>query len=205
MKFTLKSQMLLALFVGLLIAMNTLGIKIVEFFGASVSVGIFLMPLTFLITDIVAEVYGRKVAQQFLIAGLSTLAVFFAFAWIFVGLEPHERFTIDDSYVAVFQSSLRIMAASMVAFLLSQTHDIWVFEFWRKKTRGKHLWLRNNASTIVSQAIDTLLFMFIAFYGISPQFTAAFVLQLAWSYYLFKIIFALMDTPLVYAGARWLK
>ena len=98
-----------------------------------------------------------------------------------------------------------MIIASIIAFVVSQTHDVWAFEFWKKKTHGKMLWLRNNASTMVSQVIDTLLFMMIAFYGISDKFTFGFIITLAIPYYLFKIAFAALDTPFVYLGARWLK
>jgi uncharacterized integral membrane protein (TIGR00697 family) len=89
--------------------------------------------------------------------------------------------------------------------MISQYHDIITFEFLKKKTNGKALWLRNNLSTMASQLIDTILFMFIAFYKIAPQFNFSFVLQLCIPYYLFKILFALIDTPFVYIGVKWLK
>ncbi len=200
-----KLQILLGLFVSMLIAMNILGIKIISIFGISASVGIFMVPLAFLISDVVAEVYGKKQAQTFVWSGLIALVVFFIFTWVCVQLPPHARFTSDASYREVFSMSFRIMAASVIAFLLSQLHDIWAFEFWKRVTKGRMLWFRNNASTLAAQAIDTLIFMFIAFYGITPKFDVLFVLQLTWPYYLFKTFFAALDTPLVYIGARWLR
>jgi len=120
-------------------------------------------------------------------------------------LPPASRYTTNEAYITIFHGSLRMIIASLIAFAISQTHDIWAFEWWRNKTNGNMLWLRNNASTIVSQAIDTLLFMFIAFYGINEKFTALFILQLCLSYWLFKVLFALLDTPFVYAIVWWLK
>jgi len=93
----------------------------------------------------------------------------------------------------------------LVAFTLSQTHDIWAFNFWKQKTKGRFLWLRNNLSTIVSQFIDSTIFMFIAFYAITPKFTVGFIFSLIIPYWLFKIAFAILDTPLVYAGVKWLR
>ena len=101
--------------------------------------------------------------------------------------------------------SFRIFIASIAAFLISQLHDIWAFNFWKQKTRGKHLWLRNNLSTIVSQLIDTTLFMFIAFYAVSPQFTIAYTFSLVIPYWILKVVFALFDTPFVYLGVWWLR
>lgn len=202
----LRLNILLGLFVGLLIGMNMLGVKIVTLFGISVSVGIFMVPLTFLITDIVEEVYGKKVTNQFIIAGVITLLIVLLYTALFVALPPHERYAADNAaYTAIFGSSMRIIIASLVAFLLAQLHDIWAFNFWKKKTKGKALWLRNNFSTFVSQAIDTFVFMMIAFYQISPKFDLAFIIQLSIPYYLFKMLFAVLDTPLVYLGVWWLK
>jgi len=200
-----KIKLLLGLFVFLLVAMNLMGGKITSLFGVSVSVAIFMVPLTFLITDIVEEVHGRKLAGQFVGIGVICLAVLFLYTALFVNLAPHERYLANEEYRTVFGSSLRIMLASITAFFLSQLHDVWAFAFWKEKTDGRFLWLRNNASTIVSQAIDTLVFMLIAFYQITPAFTLGFILELAVPYYLFKIAFAALDTPFVYLGVRWLR
>ena len=200
-----KLNILFGLFVGLLIGMNLLGSKIIGFFGLSTSVAIFMVPLTFLITDIVSEVYGKKMARQFLLAGVTALLMVLAFTSVFLLLEPHERYLNNEAYGTIFGASLRIMIASIIALVISQFHDIWAFSFWKKKTGGRFLWFRNNASTVVSQGIDTLLFMFIAFWHVAPQFDALFILQLALPYYLLKITFAFFDTPLVYLGVRFLK
>ncbi|OHA70782.1 MAG: hypothetical protein A3D64_01815 [Candidatus Wildermuthbacteria bacterium RIFCSPHIGHO2_02_FULL_49_9] len=200
-----KLNILFGLFVGLLIGMNLLGSKIIGFLGLSTSVAIFLVPFTFLITDIVSEVKGERMARQFLLAGVAALLMILVVTSVFVVLEPHARYAHNDSYVTVFGVSLRIMVASIIALVLSQYHDIWAFEFWRRKTHGRFLWFRNNASTMVSQAIDTLLFMFIAFWHVAPQFDSLFILQLALPYYLLKILFAGLDTPLVYLGVRLLR
>lgn len=205
MQHTLKLHILLGIFVGLLVGMNLLGGKIIGFFGISTSVAIFMVPFTFLITDIVAEVHGKKTAREFLISGVLALLLILVFISVFIQLEPHERYPFNEEYKTIFGASLRIIVASMTAFILSQFHDIWAFGFWKEKTRGKMLWLRNNLSTMVSQAVDTLVFMFIAFYQVAPQFDAMFIIQLAIPYYLFKMLFAVLDTPLVYLGVHWLR
>lgn len=201
-----KLMVLLSLFVGLLIGMNLLGSKIVSLLGIPVSVGIFMVPLTFLITDIVAEVHGRKTAQWFIYGGVIALLMTLAYVTLFVYLEPQSRFSsLNGAYVTTFGLSARIIIASIVALVVSQLHDIFAFEYWKKRTHGKMLWLRNNLSTIVSQMLDTIIFMFIAFYQIAPKFTAMFILSLAVPYYLFKVVFAIADTPLVYLGVKWLR
>lgn len=205
MKNDLKLHLLLGLFCGLLVGMNLLGGKITTLFGISVSVGIFMVPLTFLITDIVEEVHGKKVTQQFIIAGVITIIIIFLYTALFVVLEPHARYSFNEAYKTIFGASLRMMIASLVAFTLAQTHDIWAFNFWKEKTKGRFLWLRNNLSTIVSQFIDTSVFMFIAFYQLTPKFTFAFIFSLIIPYYLFKVLFAALDTPFVYLGVKWLR
>lgn len=200
-----KLQILFSLFIALLVGMNLLGGKIVSLFEISVSVGIFMAPLTFLITDIVEEVYGKEVVKNFIIGGVISLVMIFLYTALFVYLEPHSRYDFNYEYGIIFSSSLRMIIASIVAFILSQTHDLIAFEWWKKKTKGKALWIRNNLSTITSQLIDTFVFMMIAFYNITPKFTLMFILQLAIPYYLFKVLFAILDTPFVYLGVKWLK
>lgn len=200
-----KLSLLLWLFCSLLIGMNLLWTKITTLFGISVSVWIFMVPLTFLITDIVEEVHGKSVSRQFLKIWVICLFVMSLYTLLFVALEPNPKYASNAEYTLIFGQSMRIIVASIVAFALGQMHDIWAFSFWKKKTDWKYLWLRNNASTIVSQAIDTLVFMMIAFYMVTPKFTFEFILQLAIPYYLFKIAFAALDTPLVYAGVKWLR
>ncbi len=202
---SLKLNVLLGIFVGLLIGMNLLGAKIITVLGVSVSVGIFMVPITFLITDIVAEVFGKKIATQFLVSGVIALLMIFVYTWIFVQLSPNERYTADEAYKTVFESSLRIIIASVVAFVFSQFHDIVAFEWWKTKTKGKMLWLRNNMSTFISQAIDTFIFMMLAFYQMTPKFDFGFVMRLAIPFYIFKLVFAVIDTPFVYLGVRWLR
>ncbi len=200
-----KLQILFSIFISLLVGMNLLGGKIVSLFEISVSVGIFMAPLTFLITDIVEEVYGRETTKIFIIGGVISLIMIFLYTSLFVYLEPHSRYDFNSEYGIIFSNSLRMIIASIVAFLLSQTHDLIAFEWLKKKTKGKALWLRNNLSTIISQLIDTLVFMMIAFYNITPKFTLMFILQLAIPYYIFKVLFAFLDTPFVYLGVKWLK
>jgi queuosine precursor transporter len=200
-----KLTILSGIFIAGLLAANLLGSKVTILFGAAVSVGIFAYPLTFLITDAVSEVYGKKKTKQIVWAALIAQVLVLILVYVSIKLPPAERYSFNSEYVTVFSGSIRMIIASLIAFIVSQLHDIWAFEFWKSKLHGKYLWFRNNASTFVSQAIDTLLFMFIAFYGISDKFTAGFILELSVSFWLFKIAFAALDTPFVYALVSWLK
>ncbi len=205
MKLDVKTSILLGIFVALLILANLLGSKVISIFGLIASVGIFVYPVTFLITDIVAEVHGRRLSLLFVYVGFIALLVTLVYTFIGIYYPPASIYTNNDAYRTVFSNSLRVVIASLTAFLISQTHDIWAFHFWKKKTNGKHLWIRNNLSTIVSQFIDTVIFMFIAFYQVAPQFTALRVWYMIVPYWLIKVGFALADTPFVYLGVKWLK
>jgi len=200
-----KTDILIAVFIAALIAANLLGTKITTILGVSVSVGIFAYPLTFLVTDVIEEVHGKSRTKNLIIAGFVTLILLFILVAISTRLPAAARYEHNEAYTTIFGSSLRMIIASLIAFVISQTHDVWAFDYWKRKTKGKFLWLRNNASTWISQFVDTTIFMFIAFYQISPKFDAAFIFTLIIPYWLFKIAFAALDTPLVYAGVRWLR
>lgn len=201
----LRLYIIFGLFIGFMIGMNVLGGKIIPFGPFQVSVAFLIVPLSFLMTDIVEEVYGKKKARQFVIAGVISLIVFLAFIILFLILPPAQRFTQNEEYKAIFGTSARIVFASIVAFLLSQLHDVWAFWFWKTQTKGKMLWFRTNASVIISMTIDTFVFMFLAFYMLTPVFTAGFIIQMIIPYLIFKILWGMVSTPLVYAGASWLK
>jgi uncharacterized integral membrane protein (TIGR00697 family) len=201
----LRLNILFALFISFLIAMNVLGGKIISFGPFSSSVAFFIVPWSFMVTDIIEEVYGKKKAREYVIAGVVALIVFLMFILLFVALPPSSRYKQNSEYTTIFGTSARIVFASIIAFLLSQFHDVWSFWFWRERTGKRFLWLRSNASTLISMVIDTFVFMFLAFYMMTPLFTASFVLQLAIPYLLFKMVWGVISTPLVYAGASWLR
>jgi len=200
-----KVQILLGVFIAALVAGNLLGTKIANLWVFVASVGIFMYPVTFLVTDVVEDVFGKEKVKGFVIAGFLATVLVMLFTVLSVLLPPAARYPSNQAFLEVFSPSIRIMIASLVAFLLAQYHDIWAFNFWKKKTRGRFLWLRNNLSTIVSQFIDTTLFMFIAFYMATSAYTADFIFALIVPYYLLKVLVAVCDTPLVYLGVWWLK
>jgi len=201
----LKTDLLLGFFIGSLVLANILGTKITTLFGVRVSVGIFFIPLLFLITDIVAEVHGKKKAKAFVYIAVFVLLFTLFMMWFSIKLPANQTWGNQAAYASVFGSGLRMVIASIIAFVISQFHDVWAFHFLKKKTKGKLLWLRNNISTAASQLIDTVIFMFIAFYHVTPKFTAPFIISLIIPYWLFKVVFAIIDTPFVYAGVWWLR
>jgi queuosine precursor transporter len=201
-----KVTLLQVIFATSIVLANIIGIKIINVFSLNVSMGIWLVPITFLITDMLAEVKGRKFVSNLIWSTAIALIFSLLFIQLSIIVGPAERFADNNpAFMIIFKNSARMFIASIVAFIISQFHDIWAFEFWKKKTKGKHLWLRNNLSTVVSQFIDTTIFIFIAFYQMTPRFDFAFMWQLILPYYALKIILALIDTPFVYMGVKWLK
>jgi len=177
-----------------------------------VSVGILTVPIMFLVTDIVEEVWGRKVTKDFVRVGVVAMLIMIVITWIsvqlpvgrFAGAAPDQLEPLTNAYNAFFSTSIRMAIASVIAFYLAQMHDIWAFNFWKKKTKGRFLWLRNNLSTVVSQIVDSTVFMFVAFYH-PENFPAGLVIKLVLPYYIFKILFAIIDTPFAYLGVWWAR
>ena len=202
MEYGLKDIFLLSVFVSFIIVANIMsGIKLVNLWGMIVPAGFIAYSLTFPITDIIDEVRGKKMAQQFVWAGF--IANIFALLLIWVGyLLPPLTNNMQSIYGKALIPFGRIVLASMVAYLISQNHDVWAFMKWREITSGKHLWIRNNLSTMASQAIDTFIFITIAFYGVVPTMV---LLNMIVVQYLWKLIIALCDTPLVYLGVKLYK
>lgn len=200
-----KTDLLSALFIGALVMANTLGSKITTIAGIRMSVGIFFVPVLFLVTDVLGEVHGRTKARNLVI--ISAIVNIFTIVMIYfcIKMPANPTWGNQDSYAVIFSSSLRMTAASLLAFVVSQLHDVWSFDFWKRKTSGKHLWLRNNLSTMGSQLIDSTIFMFAAFYGITEKFTVPFIISLIIPYFLFKILIAIIDTPFCYLLVRWMR
>ena len=200
-----KEMFLFALYITSMVLVNTIGSKIITLFGVRVSVGIFFMPALFLVTDIIGEVKGHKDAALFVRMSIFMLVLLFVMTGISVKLPPHPTWDLQSQYQQVFGMSMRMSLASLVSFSVSQTIDIRIFMLFKKISGGKNLWLRNNISTMCSQFIDTVIFMFIAFYQLTPKFTISYVFALIIPYWIFKVIFALIDTPLCYLGVKWLS
>ncbi len=161
------------------------------------SVGLLPYPVTFLVTDIISEVYGQKKANQVVTAGL--FASLFMLVIISVSaLLPATLWSPvnDSTFNQVFGLSGAAVFASMMAYLIAQYIDVRVFHFWKRLTHGKHLWLRNNASTIFSQFIDTFAVLFLLCFLNVIGWDKFLILLM--NGFLFKVFFAAFDTPIAY-------
>lgn len=175
----------------------------IEIFGTKlfeISVGILPYPITFLITDLISEIYGKKKANQVVVAGI--FASFFSMLIVYVAnVVPATEWSPvqGDLFSKVFGSTSIAVLASMMAYLFAQFVDIQIYHYWKQLTKGKHLWLRNNFSTFFSQFIDTATVLVLL---------CSFTDEIAWSQFtglliagfLFKVLIAALDTPFLYLG-----
>lgn len=168
------------------------------------SVGIIAYPITFLVTDIISEIYGRKRANRLVMAGVFASA----FALLIVIVSDNTNATDwspinDETFTKVFGFTYIAVGASLAAYLLAQFLDVQIFHFWKRLTKGKHLWLRNNFSTFASQLVDTaaVLFLLCSFEVIEWDLFGVLLLN----GYLFKVTFALVDTPIIYAAVYFIR
>ncbi len=182
-----------AIMAALCVMASVLANKIVMFGPFSVPGGVIVFSMTFLLTDILSEVWGKQYARKAVWAGFYANVVLAMSIYIVLAWQPAPYAAgASGMFAEVLGLTPRIILAGWIAYLVSQHHDIWAFHLWKRVTKGRHLWLRNNASTIVSQLLDSVIFIVIAFYGVFP------VLPLIIGQWVVKILIALLDTPFMY-------
>jgi uncharacterized integral membrane protein (TIGR00697 family) len=213
---------LAALFVSCLLLGDVIGGKTIGTPLGPISVGIIPFPVTFLLTDVVNDFYGRKGARFLTLVG----AAMAAFAWLVLqittAIAPHEStYFTQAEYSKIFGGSAQLFVASVIAYLVGQFLDIYVFQFWKTLTESRHLWLRATGSTLLSQIVDTAIINVLfwtwtaaadptSFLGLkSPSERWSWVGAKIGREYLIKLCVAILLTPVVYAvhGAivRWLE
>ena len=199
---------LAGIFIASLVASNLIFQKFFtwNFLGINfeLSVGIIAYPVTFLVTDLISELYGQKRANQVVVSGFFASVFTTLLVLISVNATAVQWSPIDSvTFSKVFGLTGPAFFASMVAYLTAQLIDVRIFHFWKRLTKGKHLWLRNNASTMFSQLVDTSVILIILcsagviewerFYGLW---------MMGW---IFKVLVALIDTPIIYGIIYLLK
>ena len=203
-KDTKKILIALTLYLASLFAANTLGLKIAPFFlGLHVSVAVFSIPFVFLTTDVIGEVYGKKIARFFVRCGFFATALFLLYSTISMLLpwDPAGLWA-KAGYEQIFGVSMRIAIASLVAFAVSEFQDVSTFFFVKQKIGEKMFWLRSLISNIWSQLLDSVLFMVIAFAGVYPT---PVLIRIIITWWLFKVAMGFAYTPLSYIGLKLLR
>ena len=213
---------LVSAFSVVLVLTNVVGVKLFTFdyFGLldkpiTLTSGIVTYPLTFLFTDVVSEMYGKKRADFMVILGFFLSLLMLGIVALVTGLPGAEVWVnrelgfsevagMQRAFETVFTLPGVLVAASMTAYLTAQLLDNRLFHFWRRLTKGKYLWLRNNGSTIISQFIDTIIVNSI-FLGWGMGLSAEVVWSVILANYVCKVCLAALDTPLIYLAVHYLR
>lgn len=197
-RYEVAFLVLCGIFLVSLVVANIIAVKLFVLSGIILSAGIIPYPVTFLCTDLVSEVYGSRRANVLVLVGFG-LSLYVLFLLNIGQVATPLDGKVQSAYDTIFGGSSRAIIASMIAYLVAQLLDVRLFHYWKNLTDGKHLWLRNNGSTLISQMIDTVLVVSILFYDTLPVAT---IIQIIIAGYLFKLIIALVDTPLFYFGTK---
>lgn len=196
-----KFLILITIFISALLMANILASKLITVAGLTMTVAIIAFPITFLITDIINDVWGKSLAQKVVLVGFLANLIMLGFLKIGLILPPAGFWTGQESFDVVLGAVPRIVGASMIAYLISQSWDVWIFSKFKEKMH-LGLWFRNNASTFSSQALDSAIFVPLAFGGIVPM---EVMWQMYFAYVVAKWLIALLDTPFCYLGVKWLR
>ncbi|PTD93488.1 transporter [archaeon SCG-AAA382B04] len=179
-------------FAGLIVMAQILANKIVTFLGFTVPAAVIVYGTSFFLTDVLAEFHGKKKAKEAVWSGFLASLVLIVAIQIAIVWEPAGFWKGQQAFEQTLGMTWRIVLASLAAYVVSQNWDVSLFHYIKEKTNGKHLWLRNLSSTLSSQAIDTFIFITIAYFGQMP------IIPLIIGQYIVKLIIAALDTPFIY-------
>lgn len=199
-----KLLIALAIYLTSLFAANILGLKIMPFiFGSHLSVAVFSFPVVFLMTDVIGEVYGKRTAKFFVLAGFISTALFVAYSFLSLAMPwSRDGEWARQGYNQIFGISVRVSIASLAAFLVAEYQDVLSFFFFREKLGVKFFWLRSLLSNLWSQLLDSTIFMVIAFAGVYSTHTLVSIII---SWWLYKVAMGAVYTPLSYVGIYLLR
>lgn len=202
----------------LVVALYIFGVITAEVFGGKTfkvgdfswhaSVAIFVVPLLFSTVDAVVEVYGKARARSLVYCGLIALFLLIIYAALATQLPPTGRYAgTEPAFDKIFHSSIRLSAASLVAFAASELLDVAIFARLRARLNSQALWLRNNLTNFVAQFVDSAVFLSLAFWAIDHAFAnnVSFIWSLLLPYWLLRCALSIAETPLVYLVVWWLR
>ncbi len=190
-----------------LLLANIMGPKLTTIAGLQTSMGVILYSSIFFATDLLSEKYGRREAQRAVLLGFFVSVALVLMTQLSMLYLPTQNpqtaefaASVHSATVTLFDYTPRFVFGSLLAYLISQSFDVWIFHRIRAATNGRHLWLRNTGSTLLSQLVDTLIYGLVVWWGLVDLITA---LQLAAAKYVFKFAIAVIDTPFIYLACRW--
>jgi uncharacterized integral membrane protein (TIGR00697 family) len=192
--------------ISLLLA-NLQGPKLTQIFGLQTSMGVILYSSIYFSTDLLSERYGRREANRAVMVGFVVSIIIIVMISMSLMYLPSNNpktaafaSSVHEATQTLFTFTPRFILGSLLAYFISQSVDVWIFHYIKERTNGRHLWLRNNLSTMISQAIDTAIYGIVVWWGVVDFVTA---MQLALAKYVFKLIIALTDTPFLYWARTW--
>ena len=191
-----------ALFVTCLLTANILAPKLILVFGFAVTVGVIVFPLSYVVGDVLTEVWGYAVARRVIWIGFACNAFMAAALWLGGLVPPAPFWTGQAAWEQTFAQTPRIVVASFVAYLVGEFANSFVLARMKVATHGRWLWMRTIGSTLVGQALDTAVFITVAFAGVLPGGVLASLVLGQW---LVKVLYESVATPLTYAAVGWLK
>jgi uncharacterized integral membrane protein (TIGR00697 family) len=199
-----KILICLTIYVTSLFAANTLGLKIMPFlFGTHLSVAVLSFPIVFIMTDVIGEIYGKKMAKNFVLAGVISIVLFLLYTIISTILPWSEKgLWARESYDLIFSVSFRMSIASLFAFVIAEYQDVFSFFFFKKKIGKKYFWIRSNLSNIWSQLLDSAIFTVIAFTGV---YSIPTMIMMTIPWWIYKVFMGFLFTPLSYLAIRILR
>jgi len=190
------------LFVAVLLISNTVSTKLVRLGPFEFDGGTILFPLAYILGDVLTEIYGYKRTRRVIWLGFACI-VLMAASYMLIGLlPPAPSYLFQEQYLSVLGMVPRIVLASLAAYLLGSLSNSYIMDAMKRRTKGRWLWTRTIGSTIVGEGIDTVVFIWLAFYGIYPMPVLAAV---AASNYIFKVGFEILMTPLTYFAVSKLR
>ncbi len=201
-KETKLFHLISAVFVTVLVISNIIAVKVGNFWGYFMPVGVVLFPISYIINDVLTEVYGYAAARRVIWTGFFCNLLAVVAIWIALNVAPAPFFANQTAFETILGFTPRLLAASFVAYLVGGFSNSWIMAKLKIKTQGKYLWLRTITSTIVGEGLDSVIFILIAFSGIFPGAQIVSVILTQW---IFKTIFEVIATPVTYAVIRYLK
>jgi queuosine precursor transporter len=196
-------DLVMALFVTVLLCSNLIGAaKVCTVWGFTFGAGVLFFPISYIFNDVLTEVYGYARARKVVWAGFGAIIFMSFMSWVVVSLPPAASWTGQQAYVEVFGQTPRIVFASLTAFFVGEFANSFVLAKMKVKTSGRHLWARTIGSTIVGEAVDSLVFYPVAFLGVWQN---SLVMQVMISNYLIKVLWEAVVTPVTYQVVGFLK
>lgn len=202
MKKQSKVKILFTLFITATLASNIMAGKMISILGLIIPAGALAFPISFAVTDVINEVIGKDEARDFVKNGFLASILFSALIFLSIYIPPASFWDLQTEYTAVLASVPRVALGGLTAFLLSQNLDVHIFHKLKMIHGSDKLWIRNNVSTIIAQFVDSSIFITIAFIGTMPIKELGIMIVSQW---IIKMSLAVIDTPIVYAGVKWLK